>query len=108
MSYLPRLASNGDPPDLCLLSSWDYRREPQCPTLPCSIFLLLFFFSSFPLQGTGFSLLIFALPGVHCHKADCLTPAQAVLGFMILDKLCLGNRCATSDPVISRIILSTC
>jgi hypothetical protein len=22
------LASNHDPPDLCLLSSWDYRREP--------------------------------------------------------------------------------
>jgi hypothetical protein len=20
-----------DPPDLCLLSSWDYRREPQVP-----------------------------------------------------------------------------
>jgi hypothetical protein len=28
MNYLPRLALNLDPPDLCLLSSWDYRREP--------------------------------------------------------------------------------
>jgi hypothetical protein len=28
MNYLPGLASNRDPPDLCFLSSWDYRREP--------------------------------------------------------------------------------
>jgi hypothetical protein len=27
-NYLPRLALNHDPPDLCLLSSQDYRREP--------------------------------------------------------------------------------
>jgi hypothetical protein len=30
-NYLPRLASNLDPPDLCLLSNWDYRREPPVP-----------------------------------------------------------------------------
>jgi hypothetical protein len=28
---LPGLASNCNPPDLCLLSSWDYRSEPQAP-----------------------------------------------------------------------------
>jgi hypothetical protein len=28
MNYLPRLASNLDSPDLCFLSSWDYRQEP--------------------------------------------------------------------------------
>jgi hypothetical protein len=33
MNYLPGLASNHDPPDLSLLSSWDYRREPQVPSL---------------------------------------------------------------------------
>jgi hypothetical protein len=31
MNYLPELASNHDPPDLCLLSSWDYGREPLAP-----------------------------------------------------------------------------
>jgi hypothetical protein len=28
MNYLPRLASNCDPPDLSLPSSQDYRRDP--------------------------------------------------------------------------------
>jgi hypothetical protein len=31
INYLPRLASNHDPPDLCLLSSWDCRSEPPVP-----------------------------------------------------------------------------
>jgi hypothetical protein len=30
-NYLPRLTSNCNPPDLCLLSSKDYRREPLAP-----------------------------------------------------------------------------
>jgi hypothetical protein len=30
VNYLPGLALNRDPPDVCLLSSWDYRHEPQC------------------------------------------------------------------------------
>jgi hypothetical protein len=34
--YLPALASNRDPCDLCFLSSWDYRREP--PVLGSSAF----------------------------------------------------------------------
>jgi hypothetical protein len=33
MNNLPGLALNRDPPDLCLLSSWDYRREPLVPAL---------------------------------------------------------------------------
>jgi hypothetical protein len=28
---LPGLALNHDPPNLCILSSWDYRHEPQEP-----------------------------------------------------------------------------
>jgi hypothetical protein len=31
MNYLPGLALNCDPPDLCLLSSQDYRCEPLVP-----------------------------------------------------------------------------
>jgi hypothetical protein len=32
-NYLPGVALNHDPPDLCFLSSWDYRREPLAPSL---------------------------------------------------------------------------
>jgi hypothetical protein len=31
VNYLPGLASDRDPPDFCLLSNWDYRREPWHP-----------------------------------------------------------------------------
>jgi hypothetical protein len=30
-NFLPGLASNGNPPDLCVLGSWDYRYEPLAP-----------------------------------------------------------------------------
>jgi hypothetical protein len=29
--YLPKLVSNHNLPNLCLLSSWDHRREPPAP-----------------------------------------------------------------------------
>jgi hypothetical protein len=36
-NYLPGLGLNHDPSDLCLLSSWDYRREPPASgSLPLS------------------------------------------------------------------------
>jgi hypothetical protein len=38
MNYLPGLALNHDPPDLCLLSSEGYRCEPPAPSL--SVFSL--------------------------------------------------------------------
>jgi hypothetical protein len=31
MNYVLGLGLNRDPPDLCLLSSWDYRRESPVP-----------------------------------------------------------------------------
>jgi hypothetical protein len=37
VNFLPRLASNHDPSDLCFSSYWDYRHEPL---LPASFFLL--------------------------------------------------------------------
>jgi hypothetical protein len=50
---LPKLAPSLDPPDLCLLSSWDYRHEPQPPA---SVHLLLLLPSSvwhLPSASTG-------------------------------------------------------
>jgi hypothetical protein len=45
MNYLPGLASNCHPPDLCLQSSWDYRREP--PAWAAAFFLYIFQFLFF-------------------------------------------------------------
>jgi hypothetical protein len=48
-TILPRLPSNCDPPDLCLLSSWDYRHESLAPgpipllmTIQSCLFVCLF------------------------------------------------------------------
>jgi hypothetical protein len=40
MNYLPGLALNHHPPDLCPLSIWDYRREPL--TLAWFFFIIIF------------------------------------------------------------------
>jgi hypothetical protein len=40
LNYLPELASNHDSPDLCLLSSWDYRREARMPGFTLILYLL--------------------------------------------------------------------
>jgi hypothetical protein len=37
VNYLSRLASSQDPPDFCLLSSWDSRREPRGPGLKVTL-----------------------------------------------------------------------
>jgi hypothetical protein len=55
MKSLPGLASYCDPPDLCLLSSWDYRSEPPAP-------------------GSKFILLL-GLAHPHCYMADVLNGA---------------------------------
>jgi hypothetical protein len=51
MNYLPRLASNYDPPDLCLMSSYDFRCEP--PVLSLTFF---FFFAVLGLELRPFTL----------------------------------------------------
>jgi hypothetical protein len=51
MNCLPGLASNSDPPELCLLSSWDYRRGPQAPNRSmesCFCFSLYIFSTNIP------------------------------------------------------------
>jgi hypothetical protein len=40
MNYFPGLTSNHHPPDLCFLSSWDYRRELWHPTETMSLPLM--------------------------------------------------------------------
>jgi hypothetical protein len=41
MKFLPGMASNWDSSDLCLPSSWDYRREPLVPSSLCASDCLL-------------------------------------------------------------------
>jgi hypothetical protein len=41
VNYLPRLAADRDPPDLCLLSSWDYRRESLVCNHQASLFPMI-------------------------------------------------------------------
>jgi hypothetical protein len=50
MSYLPWLASDRNPPDLCFLSSWDYRHEPLVPSS------VLHFFKCILIAQGGFAL----------------------------------------------------
>jgi hypothetical protein len=50
-NYLPRLALNHDPPDLCLLSSWDDRRAPLAPSRP-RLFLIYIASSRLALRKT--------------------------------------------------------
>jgi hypothetical protein len=64
MNYLTGLALNHDPPDLCFLSSYDYRREP--PVLGKSYLLLSNAKGSVfkGIKHTGFSFFFFALSTV--------------------------------------------
>jgi hypothetical protein len=49
MNYLPELASNCDPPDLCFLSSKNYRYETLAPSslLITDLFRVFIYFISF-------------------------------------------------------------
>jgi hypothetical protein len=44
VNFLPRMALNHNPPDLCLLSSQDYRHEPPEPDSAAFFFFLSFSF----------------------------------------------------------------
>jgi hypothetical protein len=52
MNYLPTLALNLDPLDLCLLSSWDYRREPPVPSHLFLFIMVISMRDDFVLQST--------------------------------------------------------
>jgi hypothetical protein len=49
MNYLPKLASNHDPPNVILPNSWSYRREPRVPS--CRHPFLLYFGLAFAQAG---------------------------------------------------------
>jgi hypothetical protein len=58
MNYLPGLASNSDHPDLCLLSSEDYRHEHWCARLfPFKIIILMNCFRLFSLVTISANLI---------------------------------------------------
>jgi hypothetical protein len=52
MNYLTGLASKHDPPDLCLLSSEDYRRETLVLDSSLS-FLIVYILTSYKIQKTS-------------------------------------------------------
>jgi hypothetical protein len=59
MNYLPGLASNHDPPDLCLFSTKDYRLSHQCPANKYYLLLMypfLFLFGSTRVCTQGLTL----------------------------------------------------
>jgi hypothetical protein len=55
-NFLPRLTSSCNPPDLCFISSWDYRNVPPDLTLTVANFIYLYFWLNW-----GFTLAMQAL-----------------------------------------------
>jgi hypothetical protein len=90
VNCLPRLASNHNPPDLNLPSSWDYRREPPVPGSLMPHFCTLFPFPPQALEQWLESVIFFGFS----HKPTLF----ALCGLFFLDKK-LCRRPLFSDPL---------
>jgi hypothetical protein len=89
MNYLPGLALNLNSPDLCFLSSWDYRCEPPAPGSKMSFIFLNSSLppASFPLPSFFPLLVVLGVElrslGLHGRRPTTLTAPPALCTLFI-------------------------